>query len=530
MERRNKILALCLALCLTLGLAACGTPGGDDGTADAPVNVSYGLSNAWDSLMPYYSVSGSNYSRLIYDKIYDRLAYVQPDGTCLPRAAESWESADDGMAIVFHLNKDAAFHDGTPVTAESWAETIALLTDPEVDTLGRTVFAGLAGTDSSGAAVAGEALGAEAVGDYDLKLTFKQPTIPEEFLVASNRDIYVLPVHLLRDLPKAEVLSDDLWLAPVGSGPCKFVSELAGSSLTLAANEDYQLGKPGFDTMTITVIDKANLLTALISGDLDYYAFGGSISEENRPVAEQAGFTVSEGTVASTFYELMLNNESIDDVSIRQAIAKALDKELLCRQSTGTLGTPTDTSILPGTIYSAPVQDTYDPDGAKALLAASGYDGRTYTLACTSARASVAALIQQDLAEVGLKVEIVTVDSATMFSGMYDGTYDMGLASHTPTSLPLWFTGSRFSEDNDLFRVGDVSRYQQLIGEIEGMTDEDVRVDLVDELEQYLDEQMPFVPLWTSRALHVESKTVTGIDYASSACCNENVWQWSKEG
>ena len=60
MERRNKILALCLALCLTLGLAACGTPGGDDGTTDAPVNVSYGLSNAWDSLMPYYSVSGSN--------------------------------------------------------------------------------------------------------------------------------------------------------------------------------------------------------------------------------------------------------------------------------------------------------------------------------------------------------------------------------------------------------------------------------------------------------------------------------------
>lgn len=530
MERRNKILALCLALCLALGLAACGTPGGDDATAGKPVNVSYGLSNAWDSLMPYYSVSGSNYSRIIYDKIYDRLAYVQPDGTCLPRAAESWESVDDGMAVVFHLDGDAAFHDGTPVTAESWAETIALLTDPEVDTLGRTVFACLAGTDGSGAAVAGETLGAEAVGELDLKLTFKQPTIPEEFLVASNRDIYVLPVHLLRDLPKAEVLSDELWLAPVGSGPCRFVSELAGSSLTLAANEDYQLGAPGFDTMTITVIDKANLLTALISGDLDYYAFGGSISEENRPVAEAAGFSVAEGTVASTFYELMLNNESIDDTSIRQAIAKALDKDLLCRQSTGTLGAPTDSSILPGTIYSAPVKGTYDPDGAKALLAGSSYDGRTYTLACTSARASVAALIQQDLAEVGLAVEIVTVDSATMFSGMYDGTYDMGLASHTPTSLPLWFTGSRFTEDNDLFRVGDVSRYQQLIGEIGSMTDEDVRVDLVDELEQYLDEQMPFVPLWTSRALHVESKTVTGIDYASSACCNENVWQWSKVG
>ena len=35
--------------------------------------------------MPYYSVSGSNYARIIYDKLYDRLAYVQADGTCQPR-------------------------------------------------------------------------------------------------------------------------------------------------------------------------------------------------------------------------------------------------------------------------------------------------------------------------------------------------------------------------------------------------------------------------------------------------------------
>ena len=86
--------------------------------------MSYGISNPWDSLMPYYSVSGSNYSRIIYDKIYDRLAYVQADGSCLPRAAQSWESADDGYAILFHLDPKAAFHDGTPVTAQHWVDTI----------------------------------------------------------------------------------------------------------------------------------------------------------------------------------------------------------------------------------------------------------------------------------------------------------------------------------------------------------------------------------------------------------------------
>ena len=531
-----RLLALTLVFTMVLGLVSCGnqpqqqsqTDTGTETSGQAEgVNLNYGISNSWDSLMPYYSVSGSNYSRIIYDKLYDRLAYIQPDGTCSPRAATSWESADGGYAILFHLDEGAAFHDGTPVTAQHWVDTIALVTNPACNVLGRDTFAGLTGTDEIGAAIEGENLGAEAVDEYTLKLTFDNPVVPEEFLVEYNRDIYVLPTHLLTDIAPEDLVTSDFWQNPVGSGPCQFVSEVSGSTLVLSANKDYQLGAPGFDTLTITVMDKANLLTALIAGDLDYYTFGGSISEENRPVAEQAGFTVEEGTVPSTFYELMINNETVDSADLRHAIEKALDKELLCQQNTGSLGTVTNTSILPGTEYSRPAgESTYDPEGAKELLAQAGYDGETFTLACTSQRASLAALIQQNLADVGIQVEIETVDSATMFAGMSDGTYDLAVASHTPTSLPLWFTGSRFTADNNLFRVPDLSQYTTLLTALEEETNETARIDLVDEWEALLNQEMPFIPLWFSYALHVQSKTVTGIDYAAAACCNENVWQW----
>ena len=531
-----RLLALTLVFTMVLGLVSCGnqpqqqsqTDTGTETSGQAEgVNLNYGISNSWDSLMPYYSVSGSNYSRIIYDKLYDRLAYIQPDGTCSPRAATSWESADGGYAILFHLDEGAAFHDGTPVTAQHWVDTIALVTNPACNVLGRDTFAGLTGTDEIGAAIEGENLGAEAVDEYTLKLTFDNPVVPEEFLVEYNRDIYVLPTHLLTDIAPEDLVTSDFWQNPVGSGPCQFVSEVSGSTLVLSANKDYQLGAPGFDTLTITVMDRANLLTALIAGDLDYYTFGGSISEENRPVAEQAGFTVEEGTVPSTFYELMINNETVDSADLRHAIEKALDKELLCQQNTGSLGTVTNTSILPGTEYSRPAgESTYDPEGAKELLAQAGYDGETFTLACTSQRASLAALIQQNLADVGIQVEIETVDSATMFAGMSDGTYDLAVASHTPTSLPLWFTGSRFTADNNLFRVPDLSQYTTLLTALEEETNETARIDLVDEWEALLNQEMPFIPLWFSYALHVQSKTVTGIDYAAAACCNENVWQW----
>lgn len=531
-----RLLALTLVFTMVLGLVSCGnqpqqqsqTDTGTETSGQAEgVNLNYGISNSWDSLMPYYSVSGSNYSRIIYDKLYDRLAYIQPDGTCSPRAATSWESADDGYAILFHLDEGAAFHDGTPVTAQHWVDTIALVTNPACNVLGRDTFAGLTGTDEIGAAIEGENLGAEAVDEYTLKLTFDNPVVPEEFLVEYNRDIYVLPTHLLTDIAPEDLVTSDFWQNPVGSGPCQFVSEVSGSTLVLSANKDYQLGAPGFDTLTITVMDKANLLTALIAGDLDYYTFGGSISEENRPVAEQAGFAVEEGTVPSTFYELMINNETVDSADLRHAIEKALDKELLCQQNTGSLGTVTNTSILPGTEHSRPAgESTYDPEGAKELLAQAGYDGETFTLACTSQRASLAALIQQNLADVGIQVEIETVDSATMFAGMSDGTYDLAVASHTPTSLPLWFIGSRFTADNNLFRVPDLSQYTTLLTALEEETNETARIDLVDEWEALLNQEMPFIPLWFSYALHVQSKTVTGIDYAAAACCNENVWQW----
>lgn len=341
----KRLTALLLAAALALSLAACGPEG------KAADTVRYGLSNAWDALMPYNSPSGSNYSRIIYDKIYDRLAYVHADGSLEPRAASSWESADGGTAALFHLDEHAAFHDGTPVTAEHWADTIALLTDPACPTLGRSAFAVLSGTDDTGAAVPGEALGAEAVDKYTLKLTFKTPTTPEDFLLDKNREYYVLPTHLLEGTAPEDVMELALWDEPVGSGPCKFVSETPGSQLVLEANPDYQLGAPGFDRLVITVIDKSNLLTSLIAGDLDYYAFGGNVSVEDAEVARAAGLEVLEGTVPNSFYELMLNNETIPSAAVRRAIDLALDKEALCLHTAQGLGEPAASDLTPGTGY-----------------------------------------------------------------------------------------------------------------------------------------------------------------------------------
>lgn len=517
----RKALALfSLTLVLLLGGCSVGEP-----PAAALVTVRYGISNAWDALMPYNSISGSNYARIVYDKLYDRLAYVHADGSLSPRGAKGWESGDGGFSLVFSLDENAKFHDGTPVTAEHWAQTFRLVTDPACPALGRAAFAPLAGTDEGGVAVAGETLGVEAVDPHTLKLTFKRPTDPADFLGDKNRELYVLPTHLLEGVAPADLMGLDLWTKPVGSGPCKFVSELPGSRLELEANKEYHLGAPGFDQLTITVMDKANLLTALMAGDLDYYAFGGNISVEDAQVARDGGLTVVEGTVPNTFYELMLNGATIPDARIRTAIDYALDKELLCQQNTQGLGTVTGTSLVSGGSTAA---RPWDPSAAKALLEEAGYDGRSYTLACTANRAGLAALMQQNLNEAGIQVEIETVDSATLFAGMSDGTYDMAIASHTPSAVPLWFVESRFTADNNLFHVADLGPYTAATTAVREGTDPQSKAQALEELESLLYEARPFIPLWFGRALHVQSPTVENIDYASSSFSNENVWRWVK--
>ncbi|MEG2000287.1 MAG: ABC transporter substrate-binding protein, partial [Evtepia sp.] len=510
-RNHNKLFALVTAVMMLVGICSgCG-----EKAAVGSINLNYGISSAWDSLMPYHSMSRSNYARIVYDKIYDKLAYIEADGTCLPRAAKSWESTDDGYGIVFHLDEKAKFHDGTAVTAENWVDSIKLATNGSFDTLGRNIFSCLKGTDANG--VAESDLGVEAVDAMTLKLTMKEKTSPEDFLVDKNREFYVLPTHLFKDTAVTDILALPLWNAPVGSGPCVFDSEIVGSTLVLKANKAYQLGAAGFDTLTMTVMDKSNLLTALIAGDLDYFAFGGNISEEDADIAKNAGISVSQGTVPNTFYELMINNETIPQKEIRQAINLSLDKELLCRQNTKTLGRVTNTSILPSDANDEKAM-VRDVEKAKGLLL--GYDGRSYKLACTAPRAGLAALIQQNLQEAGIVVEIETVDSATLFSGMYDGKYDLALASHTPGVLPLWFTESRFNEDGNLFRVGDLSGYITRIDAVRAESDPANKDKAVAELERYLQEELPFIPLWFSCALHAESKTVKGIDYPASSFSN----------
>ncbi len=547
MRSGKKIAAWMLAAAMATGLlAGCGGSSGNETTAAASAAegttaastatdktgdysdkvITYGLTTAWDTVNPYGSTSGSIYQNLVCDKLYDRLAFIEEAGSGVsPRAAKSWESADDGQAAIFHLDENAKWHDGQPVTAKDWVFTAQLITNPKFDYGLRSEFNTWAGTDENGLETAEKSVGVEAVDDYTLKISFKNVTPVEDWLILHNKYFYVLPEHLLGDIAPEKMKDDEFWKAPIGSGPCTFISELSGSQLELGSFADYQLGAPQFGKLILKVIASTNTITSIAAGEMD--GFYQQPTTDDALAAKDMGLTVTESSEPTFVGVFLINNQNVSDKRIRQAMSYAIDKELLIEQNLQGKGVAPATCVIPGSEYDCGLTWSRDVDKAKELLAEAGWDSsRKLKMAVTSARESMAAIIQQNLAEAGITIDVQTVELATMFSGLQDGTYDLGICGSTAMSYPLWMSGYYDNKNATYCQITDTA-YAELQDKIAAETDEAKKKELVNEYQQLLWDEMPLVMLYNGYIFGVQSERFQGYNAFEGGVNNQAVWKWS---
>ena len=434
-KRTMRVLSLLTAAVLSASLlAGCGggsatettaaqTSEGEEtaageGTEDySDVVITYGMTSAWDTVNPYGSSSGSMYQQLVADKIYDRLAFIEEAGSDITaRGAASWESADDGMAAIFHLDENATWHDGEPVTAEDWVFTAQLITDPDFPFGLKSEFNSWAGTTDAGIEESENSVMVEALDDYTLKMTFKTVTPVEDWLLLHNKYYYVLPEHLLGDIAPADMMSDSFWNSPIGSGPCTFISEISGSELQLGSFADYQLGAPKFGKLVLKVIASTNTITSVAAGEMD--AFFQAPTTDDALAAQDMGLDVEKSAEPTSVVAFLINNQNVPDKRVRQAMSYAIDKELLIDQQLQGQGLASATCIIPGSQWDSGITWERDVDKAKELLAEAGWDSSTVLqMAVISSRESMAAVIQQNLAEGGAGNHVLRTSGRHLRSG-----------------------------------------------------------------------------------------------------------------
>ncbi len=341
----------------------------------------------------------------------------------LPSSDNGGVSAD-GKVITLKLRPDLVWSDGTPLTAEDLIFTYEMTVSPKNAVASTYPYDQLEKV--------------EAPDPQTVVMTFKEPFAPWLGTLWHG----ILPEHILRPVfEKDGTLDGAEWnkKPTVGCGPYNFVEWESGSFARFVANENYWLGKPKIDEIFFQFVpDDASQIAALKTGDGDLGTF---IAWSDMPGLKEAGVTIipafsgyNEGIY---FYLGEKGHPALKDLRVRKAIALATDRASLCKDLLlgQTVPAATDWDNTP---YNHPdIQPwPFDPEQAKALLDEAGWvdsngdgvrdkDGvelvLKYGTTTREIRKDTQAVLQQQLAAVGIKVELLNYESDLFFGGYAEG-------------------------------------------------------------------------------------------------------------
>ncbi len=513
MKRLMKPLALLLAA-LMVTLTGCGG-GGEDKGSSIVIGQSSEVANLNPMIQP--RTPDSNVQCLIFDFLVipdENLNYVGD-------LAKSWDISEDGTVYTFHLNEGVKWHDGEDFNADDVVFTLTSLASPEYTGGNEGRVMSIVGAADYQAGNADSVEGIKKIDDYTIEITLESPNAA--FL--SNMYVAILPEHILAGESPADWGNDDFNRAPIGTGKYKFVKWEAGQYISLEKNEEYFGTQPSIDNVIVQFGADTTLVAALLNGEIDVLY--------NLPASEIENVEAVDG-VGVYNYEMMsvyyigLNqlDPALSDLRVRQALAYALDKQTIVDTVYGETATVAD-DIFPDNHWSHNPDVTkyeYNPEKAKELLEEAGYtmnaatgyyekDGQTlhltYDMSTSTDGRQVAALIQQYWKAIGVEMEVIEQDFATLaYSKLLPNNateettadsfqcYTLGFGVEadpeeynaylsTSTGAGSWnFIHYSNPEVDELFK-------QQLLE-----TDPDARADCFHQIAKIISDDVPWIPMY----------------------------------
>ena len=548
--KRNMLKVVAASLAGAMLLTACGGSGGANqtsaaagGSAETSAAAAEGSTGGekvitmaqtgdWDTFMPMNTTNAG--ADNVIELMFDRLMVINTDGTFEPRLAESWETNEAQDKITYHLNENAKWQDGEPVTAEDVVYSAQVASSSEFNYLRRIRMQYFAGTDETGCETGTDSIEVKALDDHTVEFTLKTPMDPAIIYALVNRDFFIMPKHLLGDISDTDLVNDAFWQKPVGSGPCIFDSMESGVSIEFKANKDYYLGAPDFDRLVFKKVQSSNLLSGLMSGDIDVLSGNSQI-----PLADWEAAKNTQGIVTKsvpTFaYQYMAMNTSRDYLTedVRHAISLAINRQVIVDQllqgeariAIGPLAEDHpyfDEKLLP---------IEYDPEKAKSMLEAAGWDGNRELEVLVSTgnevREKSAILIQQDLQKIGIKTKIQTLDFPTLLTNARNGDYDLCFIGSAGSIDP--------SESVPNVTAGYMNNFAQLSDPTLGQIGEsgakeitfEARKKIYDQYQEELFKQMPMAFLYHTNDLFAYNEKLENVrEGAIDYNINKNVWEW----
>lgn len=385
-----------------------------DGGGDLIVQVDYDTAEA-SGLDPQGAATARSW--MLEGLSYETLTTIDENLDVAPSLATSWETPSD-TEYVFTLADDAVFSNGRAMTAADVVGSLQRLLDTP------TTWTGQLGPIAS----------IEATGDLEVTVTLSEPYAP--FLAAlANTPAAVLP---MAEIESGEI---DITTEMVGTGPLVATAHRQDEEWTFEPNEHHpDAASLGFSTLTIDIVgDEATRAAALRDGSADFAVLNSIDSAELLANAKDVTVVGQRNT---DFHYLMINSltgdEALQDQDVRFAINSAIDRDAINELAFG--GSTAATGVTPAGLPDACVAEDLpsaarDVAAAKAVIDEIGgleLDLVVYT--DEPVLAQIAQVMQQNLAEIGVTVEIQQVDYATYSAAVYGSPADFDLALS-------WFAG-----------------------------------------------------------------------------------------
>jgi peptide/nickel transport system substrate-binding protein len=488
------------------------------------------------------SQSGTDiiYSEMMYNRL------LQYDATMMnpkPDVASSWTVSDDGLTYVFTLRQDVTFHNGKGVTAHdvvySWNRC-------QFEIIDRGRCRG----------ELNDVVSYEATGDYEFTVVLDKPS-PVFLASMAHWSLAIVD----------EGSTDQQDTNPVGTGPYTFVEQVPGDRLVLEKYDDYFdkdiLNIRPQKVIIIPIKDPQTRMAAVRTGEIDFAV--------DVPLEQVASLATTEGVqllqqrdgITASYMTVIFNYREgpMADLRVRKAVGLAIDRDAINRAIFFGLGVPSCNPILESHWAYLPFECAdRDVEQAKALLAEAGYGPDNplkikYYPENIPVTQKMAEVIQQNLADAGIEMEIVIVDSPTWLDKVWFGVdcdtgdwpesrcwagkhkeFDLGDAWYTREPDPDGLMQSVFRADSarEGFKGNNGMRYynpeiERLFDEAKSTTDRNFRAENYRKIvDIVVNQDVPLIKLQSMPRFFAARDVVEGGYVSPKGYWNAKDWSWQE--
>jgi len=375
---------------------------------------------------PFFDADNNTFKPVLFDAPLR----ISDDGKFELWLAESMDESADGLSITLRFRKGVKFHNGREMTAD---DVVWSVDRARNDKLGHH----LADRFTT-------VTGATKIDDYTVKINFSEITPGRLNALAG---LYIFPKEAEKDIATK----------PVGTGVFKFQEWVPGDHLTLVKFDDsWRKGEPYLDKVVVKPLpDAQSRVVSLLGGSVDLLR-GVALSDKAQ-LAKAGDTTLLSQPPGFSFYAFILNitKPPLDNHLVRQALNYAVDRDKI--NKTVFSGEATMTTLPYGTLSWAYPEDLesyykFDLDKAKKLLVEAGYPNGFKTSVLVRGTSGVyldmAQVYKQDLAKIGVDLELIPIELAQYWPKLYASEFDM--VSHS--------TGDANADPSGLFQSAAAAR------------------------------------------------------------------------